>query len=572
MTLDRHVPAGLCPRRLFLGLLLFSVAAARQVAAGGPEWPACASSETWREVFVYCQEVSAEFGEDGESVAVRRPVTFPVSAESGTTALPAVDPDAAAAGMASGGDEARAAAFLAWLEEEYSEPGETVLVAGTDGGGVYVVSEHGAVARCLKRYDMATGRAEWLTPPDDPRELVGPAFLFSSDGGTRLGGLVWNSPEGMRTEWLDPAMEVLQGHLEEAFPGAGFDWFGPGPGRWIVRVRWPERPPSWLAVDAVAASWRVVAECPVEVSPTVRTIFRFTASDGAAVTGVFTRSDAPGPFPLVVFPHGGPGAVSTTDFDERVWALADAGFAVFQPNYRGSTGFGKRFRLDGWGAEGIRRGLLDVREGVAALLADPEARLDGRPPVLLGGSWGGTIALSQLALFPGDYAGAVAFFGAFDLSALLRDAWARAGECALPAEAERTRRSLRRQFGDPSNDADMAALATVSPIHCLDAIDAPVILFHNRGDRVISFAQSERMAAAMESQGLPVLFRVAEGDHGWPPAEEADLYAAMVEVFHGWMEQKTEGKNLTQRHRETEAQRGGERGGKLTRRREDAEE
>lgn len=519
--------------------LLVAVSAG-SVFALGVELADVHAPAAWIGVFSHCQEVSVEFGPDGQPVAVRQPVAVSPSLDSSDSSVsgtPLFDPDGEAARQASGGDEARAAAFLAWLEEEYSEPGETVMVAGTDGGVVYVLSEHGALARCLKRYDMASGRAECITPPDDPRELVGPAFLFSSDGGTRLGGLVWNSPEGTRTEWLDPAMAALQGRMEETFPGAGFDWLGPGPDRWIVRVRWPEKPPAWLCVDAAGASWRVVAECPVEVSPTVRRVVRWTASDGAELDGVFTRPRGKGACPLVVFPHGGPGAVSTTDFDERVWALADAGFAVFQPNYRGSTGFGKRFRLDGWGGEGIRRGLLDVREGVAALLSDPEARLDGRPPVLLGGSWGGYIALAQLALFPGDYAGAVSFFGAFDLPALLDEAWQRAGE-ELPAEAERTRRSLRRQFGDPANDADMAALAALSPIHRLDTIDAPVILFHNRGDRVISFAQSKLMAAAMESRGLPVLFRAAEGDHGWAPAEEADLYAALAQVFRGWMEQK----------------------------------
>jgi dienelactone hydrolase len=545
LTETDRAPAGLRSRRLFrlravrvfLKSLLGLVVVPCVAGACGIEWPDIPAPEAWREVFAYCQEVSAEFGEDGGAIAVRRPVAFGPSTTPDIPALSAFDPDADAAKMASGGDSVRTAAFLSWLEEEYSEPGETVMVAGTDGGGVYVLSEHGADARALKRYDMVAGGVEWLTPPDEPRELVGPVFLSDSNGGERLGGLVWMSPEGARTEWRNPAMRELQTRLEEAFLGAGFDWFGPGPERWIVRARWPERPPAWLAVDADEASWRVVAECPVVVSPTVRTVFQFTASDGAAVTGVFTRPDAPGPFPLVVFPHGGPGAVSTTDFDERVWALADAGFAVFQPNYRGSTGFGKRFRLDGWGAEGIQRGFHDVHEGVAALFADPEARLDGRPPVLLGGSWGGTVALAQLAFFPEAYSGAVSFFGAFDLPALLGEAWQRAGE-EFPAEAGRSRRSLCRQFGNPGDAADMAALAAISPIHWLDAIRAPVILFHNRGDRVIPFAQSERMAAAMESRNMPVLFRPAEGDHGWPPAEEAGLYAALVEVFRGWMVQK----------------------------------
>lgn len=526
MIRKRPAPAGLGPRRLFRALFLLC-AVPGNAWAGGIGLPVVSAPEAWREVFGYCQQVSAEFGTDGEAVAIRDTAGLPPL----HSQRPSFDPDVHAARLASGGDEARAAAFLSWLDEEYSVPGETVMVAGTDEGGVFVLSEHGADARCLKRYDMASGRAEVLVQGDGTRELVGPVFVPGEAGCERLAGVIWNSPEGARTEWHDPAMGKLQARLEGAFPGAGFDWFGPGAGRWIVRVRWPDRAPAWLCVDATEGTWQVVAECPVEVSPTVRTVFRFTASDGAAIPGVFTRPDAPGPFPLVVFPHGGPGAVSTTDFDERAWALADAGFAVFQPNYRGSTGFGKHFRLDGWGPGGIRRGLLDVREGVAALLAAPGTRLDDTPPVLLGGSWGGYVALAQLAFFPGDYSGAASFFGAFDLPALLDDALRNSGK------DKRARDSLRRQFGDPARDADMAALAALSPIHRLDAIRAPAILFHNREDRVIPFAQSERMAAAMEQRALPVLFLAGEGGHGWSPAEEADLYAALATVFREWVAQ-----------------------------------
>lgn len=500
--------------------------------------PRISAPETWREVFAFCQEVSATFDADGKPVAVRHPVTPPPPASSDAPAPPPFDPDAEAAHRASGGDPARAAAFLAWLAGESSEPGETVLVAGTDLGCVYVLSEHGAAARCLKRFDMATGQAECLTPPDDPRELVGPLFVPGEDGESRLAGLVWRSPEGNRTEWRDPDMAAFQARLEEAFSGAGFDWFGPAPGhpdRWIACARRPDRPPVWLFADAAARLWRVLAECAVPVSPTERTLFRWTASDGMPLTGVFTRPANPGPFPLVVFPHGGPGALSATAFDERAWALAGAGFAVFQPNYRGSAGFGKEFRFAGWGPDGIRRALLDVREGVSALFAAPGARLDGVPPVLLGGSWGGYVALAELAFFPGEWSGAVSFFGAFDLPALLRDEWARVGIAESPAEVDRSRASLRRQFGDPENPGEMAVLAAISPLHRIDAIRAPVILFHNRGDRIIPFAQSERMHEAMSRRGLPVLFRAADGDHGWSPAEEADLYASLASVFRGWM-------------------------------------
>ena len=514
--------------RAVLGMLAAAVAGTWGEAAGRE------SPEVWREVFAYCQEVSAGFGADGEAVVVRQDVEPPAPPD---PSGPPFDPDGEAAEQASGGDAERKAAFLAWLEGEYADAGEAVMVAGTDEGGVYVLSEHEAVARGLKRYDMASGCAVWVTDPGDGRELAGPLFVPGADGRLWLAGLVWNSPEGVRTEWLDPAMAALQVRLEEAFPGAGFDWIAPSPdgGRWIVRVRHRERPAEWLCVDVEEADWRMLAECPVEVSPTVRELFRWTASDGMRLTGVYTRPEGEGPFPLVVFPHGGPGALSTVDFDERVWALADAGFAVFQPNYRGSAGFGKAFRFAGWGPEGIRRALLDVREGVDALRADSGSQLDDSPPVLLGGSWGGYVAVAELALYPGEWAGAVSFFGAFDLPELVRAEWARAGERETAAAAERARRSLRRQFGDPGAGADMEALGAISPVRMAGAIREPVILFHNRGDRVIAFGQSERMAAALREAGGAVQFRAGEGTHGWTPAEEAGLYASLAITFREWM-------------------------------------
>ncbi len=536
--IDRlQLSAGLRPRRLFSAFLAF-LALTAQAWAAGIDLPDLPAPETWREVFAYCQEVSAEFDADGVPVAVRRSAAPPPALPPDTPPSPPFDPDADAARVASGGDETRSAAFLAWQEEEHSVPGETVLVAGTDATGVFVLSEHGAAARALKRYDMVSGHADFLTPPDASRELLAPVFRPAPDGSSALAGLVWNDPEGARTEWLDPAFAAAQASLEKAFPAARFDWLFPDPAgtRWIVRALRPDRPPVWLCVAPDAPSWQVLAECPVPVSKTVRTLFRWTASDGAAMTGIFTRPDALGPFPLVVFPHGGPGALSTTDFDERVWALADAGFAVFQPNYRGSTGFGKQFRLDGWGPDGIRRALLDVREGVDALRADPDADLLSAPPILLGGSWGGYVVLAELAFSPADWAGAVSFFGAFDLPDLLRSEWERVAAEETPAEADRARRSLRRQFGAPDSSPDMAALAALSPALHPDAIHAPVLLFHNCADRVIPFTQSEHMADALARRGLPFHFRAADGAHGWPPAEEAALYASLVPLFRSCFE------------------------------------
>ena len=133
-------------------LAVLSVAVAGMCAEGAARSP----PEAWREVFAYCQEVSAGFGADGEAVVVRQEVAPPAPPD---PTGPPFDPDGDAAEQASGGDAGRKEAFLAWLEGEYAEAGETVMVGGTDEGGVYVLSEHGSLARGLKRYNMVSGRA-----------------------------------------------------------------------------------------------------------------------------------------------------------------------------------------------------------------------------------------------------------------------------------------------------------------------------------------------------------------------------------------------------------------------------
>lgn len=492
-----------------------------------------------REVFAYCQRVA--WGFDGEGRAV--PMDTVEEAEGKMQDAgegEAFDVDGWAAECAAEGDEERKAAVLSWLAEEREKPGETVLVAGAEAGGVYVLSERGEASRCLKRYDAATGRVERLSPEREDGELLGPVFLPDGAGVMRLAGLQWRSAEGVRTEWLDPAMVAAARRLEAGWPGTGFDWMectGELPGRWIVRARSAERPPVWLEVDAGAeeGGMRVLAECPVAVSPTVRRVVRWEASDGAALEGIFTRPAGNGQCPLVVFPHGGPGALSTADFDERVWALADAGFAVFQPNYRGSAGYGKAFRLAGWGAEGIRRAMLDIREGASAVAGGPSLGVAEGKAVLLGGSWGGYCVLEQLAMFPEAYAGGAAFFGVYDLPVLVESEAARiAAAAAGEAEREWELRGLYRQFADPADETGMAELAGISPVRQLEDIRAPVLLFHKRGDVTVPFEQSERMHGEMERRGMAVEFRTGEGAHGFGAEEEAGVYGEVAEWF--WRE------------------------------------
>lgn len=497
-------------------------------------------SNTWFRVFSYCQQTNWRFDDSGI------PTTKSYPLASAATAVFPLDPDAEVARTASNGDGEAMQAFLSWLNLERSVPGDCALVVGTDENGVYVVSEHEVESRCLKRFDMDTRQIRALTPTNrfEGREFVGPVFLPDGNGREHLSAFVWRSPHGMMTDWRNSEMSEAYRLLMNELKASGIDFLCRAPSnanRWIALARFRSKPPLWLSIDVMSKTWALLAQYPDTISNTERSVFSYQASDGVGLCGVFTRPKGEGPFPLVVFPHGGPGAMSTTDFDERVWALCDAGFAVFQPNYRGSAGFGKQFRFSGWGAEGIKRAMLDIKEGVDAIRCRRDCGIANNRPVLLGGSWGGYCALEQLAMFPGYYGGAVSFFGAFDLPALLQDEIRKAAGLAV-CEAEIERRSLIRQFGDPDNAEDMAALASISPLNRVNCISEPVALFHNREDTVIAFSQSERLFSAMTNKAMRVDFHAGDGGHGFLPSEEATIYATIVDKLRQWGENDSGGR------------------------------
>ena len=147
----------------------------------------------------------------------------------------------------------------------------------------------------------------------------------------------------------------------------------------------------------------------------------YKARDGTDISGYLTA--APGmsknPLPLIVFPHGGPNKQTFWGYDPRVQFFVSRGYAVFQPNFRGSSGFGKKFQNAGDGQWG--RGVMqdDVSDGVKWLVEGGIA--DPRRVAIVGGSYGGFAALAGLAFTPDLFAAGVCLFGASDLGSFIRE-------------------------------------------------------------------------------------------------------------------------------------------------------
>jgi len=233
---------------------------------------------------------------------------------------------------------------------------------------------------------------------------------------------------------------------------------------------------------------------------------RITAQDGVELQGLLylpninsTVSD--GPPPVVFEVHGGPTGQSVANFDAVVQYHVDRGVAVFEPNARGSTGFGRPYvtlddrtnRLDSV------RDLIDMLEFFRA-----DGRVDASRAAVSGGSYGGYMVNAVLAAYPGYFKAGVSRYGVAD--------WVTALEIASPA----LKASDRIEYGDIRLPEWLSFYEVNSPIRQAHQIDVPVLYSHGVMDPRIDIAETETMVGALRENGVEAPFiLIPDEGHGW---------------------------------------------------------
>lgn len=232
----------------------------------------------------------------------------------------------------------------------------------------------------------------------------------------------------------------------------------------------------------------------------------YPARDDRAITAILTlpRGKDPKQLPLVVMPHGGPASRSTTDYDWFREALARAGYAVLEPNFRGSNsswelqsaGFGE------WG----RKMQTDLTDGVHHLVKEGIA--DPARVCIVGASYGGYAALAGVTLDADTYRCAVSIAGLSDLRRMLK--W----EDAQMGRRNTDVQNYWDRYMGVTGPQDHL-LDTISPIAHIDAIKAPVLLIHGQDDTVVAYEQSTVMRDAMQKAHKPVTFVTLKREDHW---------------------------------------------------------
>jgi dipeptidyl aminopeptidase/acylaminoacyl peptidase len=385
-----------------------------------------------------------------------------------------------------------------------------------DGASLLAITSADANAARLVRYDLATGARTDIA--GDPQYDIS-GVVFSPRTKTPIAAQVWRD----RLEFivLDPAYEADFATLKQQIPGdVKIESIDRDDRVWLVSSMIDNgSPSSWTYDRETKRAERLFVSRPALERYTLAemTPVTYPARDGLTIHAYLTTPAGVEPrgLPTVLFVHGGPWARDGWGYNGYVQWLANRGYAVLQPNFRGSVGFGKAYMNAGdreW-AGAMHHDLLDAKDWLVAQgIADP-ARV-----AIMGASYGGYATLAALAFSPDAFACGIDIVGPSNLNTLL---------ASIPPYWETLRATFTRRMGESEE-----FLTANSPLFKADAIRAPLLIGQGANDPRVKIAESDQIVEAMRRNGQPVTYVVFEDEgHGFARPENNKRFNAAVEAF-----------------------------------------
>ncbi|MGH7566324.1 MAG: S9 family peptidase [Gemmatimonadota bacterium] len=263
-------------------------------------------------------------------------------------------------------------------------------------------------------------------------------------------------------------------------------------------------------------------EIPSEQMANMKPV-RYTSRDGIEISAYLTipQGVEPENLAVVVLPHGGPWARDVWGFDGVAQFLANRGYAVLSPNFRGSTGYGEEFLNLGneqWGTGTMQHDITDgVRWLIDQGIADPDR------VAIMGGSYGGYATLAGLAFTPDLYAAGVDIVGPSNIVTLLN---------SIPPYWKPVQKMFAVRVGDLNDPADVERMEAQSPLNSADAITAPLLVIQGANDPRVKQAESDQIVMALREKGQDVEYLVAANEgHGFANEDNNLAMFAKIEEF-----------------------------------------
>jgi dipeptidyl aminopeptidase/acylaminoacyl peptidase len=244
---------------------------------------------------------------------------------------------------------------------------------------------------------------------------------------------------------------------------------------------------------------------------------RYPSSDGLEIPGYLTlpKGVEAKNLPLIVVPHGGPWGRDGWGYSSMAQFLANRGYAVLQPNFRASTGYGKKF-LDAGNNQWGDKMQDDITWGVKYLIGQGIA--DPKRVGIMGGSYGGYATLAGVTYTPDLYAAAVAIVAPSNLNTLLN---------SIPPYWEAIRTTFYRRMGNPNTPEGKAQLERQSPLNSASKIKTPLMVVQGANDPRVNKAEADQIVIALRDRNYPVQYLLAPDEgHGFQrPVNNMAMFA-----------------------------------------------
>jgi dipeptidyl aminopeptidase/acylaminoacyl peptidase len=395
-----------------------------------------------------------------------------------------------------------------------------------DNRRVYMISNKGEgvdLAR-LVLFDPETGKEE--TVESDPVRRVDLEDATFSKVTDELIFTLYND-DRQRYYFKDKTFAEDYKFLQRKLPNReiSFESYTDDQMTWLITAFSDTEPGEKYLFDRrskkLELQYRIREKLPREALAEIKPI-RYKSSDGLEIPAYLTlpRGLAPKNLPTIVYPHGGPWQRDRWGYDPLAQFLANRGYAVLSPNFRGSAGYGKKF-LDAGNGQWGERMQDDLTWGVKYLIG--RGISDPKRVGIMGASYGGYATLAGVTSTPGLYAAAAAVAAPSNLMTLLE---------AMPASWESERIRLYRRMGDPTTAEGKAQLVRQSPLTHADQIKTPLLVVQGAKDPRVKKSQADQIVISLRDRGFPVEYIVAPDEgHGFARPVNRMAMLALAEKF-----------------------------------------
>jgi dipeptidyl aminopeptidase/acylaminoacyl peptidase len=288
---------------------------------------------------------------------------------------------------------------------------------------------------------------------------------------------------------------------------------------WLIAANSDTEPGETYLFDRkthkLALQFKIREKLPREALAEMKPV-KYKSSDGLEIPAYLTlpKGVPAKNLPALLIPHGGPWARDFWGYNGLAQFFANRGYAVLMPNFRGSTGYGKKF-LDAGNKEWGKKMQDDVTWGEKYLVAEGIA--DPKKVGILGGSYGGYATLAGVTFTPDVYAAAVDIVGPSNLITLLE---------SIPPYWEPIRKLFYERMGDPNTPEGKALLTERSPLTYANKITTPLLVVQGANDPRVNKREADQIVIALRDRGYPVEYLLAPDEgHGFQrPVNNMALY------------------------------------------------